>query len=429
MLRVDRLSVCVVMFGLIFLIPSVVYFDKTDELTAVALIAIAGLDIVVNGNFRKYKGLLWLMGILGAYAAYSLTLPYNTPRYIATDWVIQLKSFASFFILLAIAPQFTDRDKTIIRGITLVNMAVMSIALCCGNTVVKMLVFHPTYAGTIIFISAAFYVYCSIDCEGSVPRRAIQIVTVALLIGCLCMKAKYLGSVVLTFYFMYIYRTGMMRRFNLKHLVTLLLICASVLAVSWNKIQYYFLTGATDTFDPETVATFARPVMFVTGGMILADHFPFGTGLASFGTAASSPDMNYSGVYFEYGIDKVHGINPNSEESFICDAFYPELAQFGVMGVVLFIYFWVYVYSYLRPMTRFDTERYRPLFIIGSCIICFLLIESVGATTIAHTVGLECLSLLGIVCAAGRELRGRKGAAEPDSGKDMSLPSLRPYKI
>ena len=429
MLRVDRLSIYIVMFGLIFLIPSVYMFDKTDELTACMLIALAGIDMISNGNFRKYKGFLWLVAILTAYGIYSLYLPYNKPEYILVDWLIQIKSFACFLILFAINPQFTERDKHWIKNICAFNMIVLCAALCCGWDVTMLLVFHPAYAGTIIFTSACFYVYVSIDEEGRVPRKVIRNVVMALVVGCLCLKAKYFGMMVLVAYFIFLYKPGVMRNFSPVHLFTILIICSGVLAVSWNKINYYYIQGEAESFDPEAIYSYARPVMFMTGGLILVDHFPFGTGLASFGTAASQPGFNYSNVYYEYGIDKVHGINPNSEESFICDAFFPELAQFGVVGLILFIVFWVWAYSFLRPMARYYIKQYRPQFIIGSCIIIFLLLESTAATTIVHTVGLECLSLLGIICATGRTLKNRHTIEESKELQPQSTTPQQLYKI
>ena len=78
-------------------------------------------------------------------------------------------------------------------------------------------------------------------------------------------------------------------------------------------------------------------MLYVTGGQILLDYFPFGSGLASFASNASA--VNYSTLYYDYGLDKVWGLSP-SKTDFICDAYYPSLCQFGVVGVCLFIYLW-----------------------------------------------------------------------------------------
>lgn len=47
------------------------------------------------------------------------------------------------------------------------------------------------------------------------------------------------------------------------------------------KISFYFITGNSDSFDPNVMESFARPVMYLHGFTILFDYFPFGSGLAS----------------------------------------------------------------------------------------------------------------------------------------------------
>ena len=89
--------------------------------------------------------------------------------------------------------------------------------------------------------------------------------------------------------------------------------------------------------------------MYLHGFTILFDYFPFGSGLASFASFPSAE--NYSSLYYEYGLNNIGGLSPDMPD-FICDAFYPTLAQFGIIGVILFITFWVYTYRFLRMMIR-----------------------------------------------------------------------------
>lgn len=224
-----------------------------------------------------------------------------------------------------------------------------------------------------------------------------------LCVGLLSLKAKYFAVFIPSIYLLTFYKPGTFRNFNVKHAIVLIAIGTAVFAATWNKIQYYFLTGSGDgSFDPTVVQSFARPVMYLTSGQIIVDHFPFGTGLASFGTAASS--MNYSQVYFEYGLHNVHGISWRSETSFICDSFYPSLAQYGVIGIILFICFWFYIYKYLRILIRTNNNLYRAQFISGSMIIMFILFESIAATTFTSSTGMTTMCLLGMSCAFGRRL-------------------------
>lgn len=68
--------------------------------------------------------------------------------------------------------------------------------------------------------------------------------------------------------------------------------------------------------------------MYLHGFTILFDYFPFGSGLASFASFPSAE--NYSSLYYEYGLNNIGGLSPDMPD-FICDAFYPTLAQFGII--------------------------------------------------------------------------------------------------
>ncbi len=404
MLRIDRACIYIIMLGMTMLIPSIQYTTNIDELCVMLFGAVAVLDCLFNNNWKRYR-LLWIvLLILAFYAVYSLTVVhFNVPRAIALDFIIELKPFVPFIVIFAISPDLTESDKKIFKAICLFNCVILSIAFFMGHKAVELLVFHLTYGGTIIFASTMYYIYCSIDSNGRIPRHDLITALVFLTIGLLCLKAKYYGIYILYLYFFYLYKPGILRNFSLKHAIMLTVLVATLLAVSWHKIQYYFISGNSDTFDPKVIQSFARPVLYVTGLQIMGEFIPFGTGLASFATAASS--QYYADTYYYYGIDKVHGLAPNKDFDFICDAFYPSLAQFGIIGLILFIYFWRYTYTYIRVLIRKDPDRYRYPFIIGSLIISFILIENTSATTFTHCVGFIVMTLFGFVCAKGKQIK------------------------
>lgn len=405
MLRLDRICIYLLMFGIILLIPSYTMITFIDELLSFSMLAIALVDCIANGVWKKYK-LLWIfIGIFTFYAIYSIFfLNYNTPKYIWIDWIIGLKPYIPFTVFLAIGPKFTESDKRHIRLISIINCSITFIILLGGYRTITPVFVNPSFASQVAFISATFFIYCSRDqISGAIPRKNKIIAIIMLCVGLYSLKAKYFGEFIISAFLLTLYKPGTFRKFSIKHASILLAIGLAILGASWSKIQYYFLTGNNGgSFDPTVVESFARPVMYVTAGQILFDHFPFGTGSASFGTAASS--MNYSQVYFEYGIHNVHGISWRSEESFICDAFYPSLAQYGIVGLILFICFWFYAYNFLRIMIRTNPTLYRAQFIAGSMIITFLLIESIAATTLTHTSGAITMCILGMSCAYGKRL-------------------------
>lgn len=411
MLQLDRCCVYILMLGLALLIPSIVYITYLDELSAMLFGSIAILDCIFNNNWKKYK-LLWIiMSIMTFYAIYSLFfLKFNIPIAIIKDWVIELKPFVPFIVVFAIGVKLTPADKKIISRICLFNGGILSVLFFFGTKIVNMVVFHPTYGGLIIIISVLFFLYCSIRPDGTIQKDNITISVVFLVCGLLCARSKYYAIFVLAIYFLFIYKPGMLKGFSFKHLLTLLVIITLIIAVSWHKIQYYFITGNSDSFDPEVVQSFARPVLYFTAFQIFIDFIPFGSGLASFASYPSSEF--YSGVYGYYGIDKVYGIAPSDEFTFICDAYYPTLAQFGIIGIILFSWFWIYTYKYIKYLIKLKPALCRYEYIIGSLILSDMLIENVGATTFTQTSGMLCMILYGIIAAKGKSLFQHKHIIE-----------------
>jgi hypothetical protein len=366
------------------------------------------LDCIFNGNWKRYN-LLWLfIAIMTFYAVYSLTVVhFNVLPAIIVDWIIELKPYLPFVVFFCVRPSFTRKEIQIINVICVANSLFCILMLLVGNPIRHNVMQHPTYCGNIIFISCMFMIYCNLDSEGRFPRKILYVILLFLTAGLLCGRSKYFGLYVLILFFFFIYKPGMMRKFNFKHAIVIGVTMALVVIVAWKKFEYYFLTGGAETFDPEVIESFARPVMYATAGLTLIDFFPFGSGLASLGSYAS--EQWYSDLYYYYGINTVHGLTPN-EPGFICDAFYACLGQFGIVGVILFIWFWVYAYSFLKALMRKDSQRFRYPFIIGSLIILFILIESTSGNAITQSVGMMPICLLGMIAGHARKIKAEQKA-------------------
>lgn len=420
MVRLDRACSWLFIICFILLVPSSYLVKFTDELCACLLVAFAALDCLLNGNWRRYNLLWFIIALMTFYAVYSLMrFNFNTPRYIMTDWLIQLKPYLAFTVMLAVRPVFTPQDKGILKIAAVVNVLLAVLALSmvriAGNHFfLDTVFFHVMTAGMCIYISAVTYLLCSIKDDGSVDIRAMGIFMLMLILGLMCTRSKYYGEFVVTIYFIYIYRYGMMKAMNFKYAFVIASVMLLFIAVSWGKIEYYFLKGNSDTFDSNVIESYARPVMYVTSGLVLVDFFPFGSGLASFGSFASSD--HYSRLYFDYGLDKIHGLSPQMPD-FICDAFYPSLAQFGFVGWILFIWFWIYIYRYLKNLIRFDNIKNKYYFCIGVALMCFIFIESVASTIFVQFYGLMAMMLLGMICAQGAELMEQQEEKVIDNGK------------
>ncbi len=416
MFRIDRIAAWLFILVMVLLVPSIQFVNYLDEIAAVVLLVLAVADSIVNrGAWRRYK-LLWiLLGIMVFYAIYSMTVVhYNRPLPIIIDIIIESKPFIALFVMMAVRPRFTAADRSILRIICLVNVGVTTLILLGPTEVIRLLLQHISYGGIFIIMSTIVYMYCAIDSEGRLSKHHKAIILVMAACGLLCTRSKYYGEFVILCFFLFIYRGGMFRRLTLKQVAMVCGLVALVIIVSWKKINYYFIVGnsGATSFDPETLESFARPVLYATSFLIFLDHFPFGTGLASFASYRSIEP--YSGVYAEYGIDKVWGLSPTKPD-FICDAFYPSLAQFGVVGLSLFIWLWVYIIRLLGALTRLLPSVNKYVYASGMMAVAFVLIESTSGTAMVNIGGMVAMLLLGIIAGQAEDARLQLRAATETS--------------
>lgn len=407
MLRVDRICVWIFIATFALLIPGVCHLRFVDELSALSLTACIVFDCLVNRDWRRYRILWIIIGIMTAYAIYSLTLTrYNTPTAIAVDWLIQLKPFIPFTVMLAVKARFNATERFTLQVIAIANVIVALAIWACGDMkFLEEVIQHVSYIGITIFVSAATYYFSSIGSDGKVSRRDLLITVAMIASGLVCGRSKYYGSAVLALFMILVYSPGMVRRYGLRAILTFTTVFTLIILVGWSKFEYYFLTGNSHHIDTEVLSSYARPVLYATGGLILIEHIPFGSGLASFATFASSDP--YSTLYYEYGINNVYGLMPQMNE-FICDAFYPSLAQFGLVGIVLFVTFWVYVCRTLRRLVRSEVDGAACMYRIGWAITGFLLVDSIASTTLVQSGGLCCMMLLGMICGAAPEQKDKQ---------------------
>lgn len=398
---IDTGRVCGWLFAATFglLLPAARVLSFFDELCVVMLLGIALADVVFNGRWRQY-GLLWLlMGVMSIYAFYSLTaVHYNTASAIALDWLLELKPYVPFAVFLAVRPRIDSKMKRVLRVCAIVNVALCAILFMLPGYMLRGIAGAVYYPGGVVMLSAVVYAYASDFRPGEIKPGLIILAMLA--VGLASTRSKYYGEAVLALFFLFLYRPGIVRGHRVKAAACAALLALLLVGVGWNKISYYFLTGESTKFDANVMESYARPVLYATGALVLMEKVPLGSGLASFGSFASTEP--YSDLYHEYGISRVHGLSP-SDPAFACDAFYPSLAQFGIVGVGLFIAFWVYVARRLRLLIRGGGEDSRTEFACGWILVAYILIESIAGTTFVQSLGMCAMMMLGAVCCGAKE--------------------------
>lgn len=375
-----------------------------DEFMLMLFLLVIMLDLIVNRDFARYKTLFVLEGIFLSYFCISVMFrDYNSVRAIANDFILQQKAYVPFVIAYAMAPTFTPAMKTVLKWSCIGTSAVLVVIFTTGLT--NAILGHVYHYGTISVSVALLYLYCCMDGDGkSLSRRDLLVGLLLLSVGLIGSRSKFYGEYVSVLFMFLVYRPGMVRKMNFKHAAVMLAAVAIVLVVAWNKIEFYFISGSAAAVelvvDSENIDSAARPVLYATMFLILGDYPVFGSGLASFASHSSSAYVNYSGLYNEYGIDIVYGLSPKMSD-YVSDTYYPVLAQFGFVGIGLFIYFWAWIWRKLRIVLH---EGRTTEFAIGVSAICFVMIENVASATILQIGGYVPMMLLGLIVGKYRTM-------------------------
>lgn len=326
------------------------------------------------------------------YAVYSLAwVSYNTPKAVMIDFIAQMKPFCFFCVSYTVVPKFDSKTKILLRYICVLNAIIVLICYITGLT--KVVFMHVAYLGLVSMLSFLVYLLSSIEDNGKVQKGKLIIAVIILTIGLVSTRSKFYGEYVLALYMLFMYKPGLLKTLKLKQLILAIAIVGVVLFVTWEKIDYYFISGGQVdmAFDEDLLSTFARPIMYASMFVIIGLHPLLGSGFASFGTYASSTSVNYSNLYSVIGIDGIWGLSEDFD-TFICDAYYPSLAQFGIVGIFLFIYFFVWVY---KKNSVFLYTSGKVVYSVGVISIVVILIESIAATSFNQGAGAMCMMILG----------------------------------
>ncbi|WP_298663220.1 hypothetical protein [uncultured Barnesiella sp.] len=385
-----------IFFGLFFLMLiagvytyQLMWFQSADELITLMMALLCMLDLLANKNHQRYKGLFLVVGIMFFYGLYSLSfVHYNTPKAIMYDFFIQLKPFIAFYAAYSMGVRFDASQKQFLKRLCIFLSGLMLVIILAGAG--KKFFFHVAYYGIISTVLFLIYYYCSYQ---NLTRRDKIVMMLMLAVGFFSTRSKFYGFFVVAMYIFFWYKPGVLSRVKMKQWVMMALVFCAVLYVAWGKINYYFISSGFFSGAENMDDSFARAVLYVRAPQVLSNHFFLGSGLASYATF-SSGEVGYSLLYFLYDIDEVWGLM-EGDCPFVSDTFFPELVQFGIVGIILFFYFWIWIYKRIKP--RIAHTQAVDLFKIGILIVVFIFIESVAGSVFLQGSGIIVMILLGFI--------------------------------
>lgn len=307
----------------------VVNFDWSDEILTVLLLAYALVKHrqLVTDKQRTTEISTYIL-LMVFYLAYSLVIQVTTPRGVFLDILQQVRPYAVFYLTWMMAPEFTTKQKGRIKVVMLLSFFGYLIAFLINPLLVAPLEAMESAAlGQMALCCAMVYYLLSKQ-----TKRNRNIAILIMLLGLISGKSKYFGECVV-FIALVVFVKSKINYTSVATLLKVAALGAVVIFFTWTKFNAYYVEGFQE--DAEAMA---RPATYETGMTIMfRDYIPFGSGLGSFGTVAAAKE--YSPLYYKYHMDEIWGLSPENP-MFLADAFYPTLAEFGIVGLFFFLWFW-----------------------------------------------------------------------------------------
>ncbi len=392
---IDKYFYFLFLFTLTFgiLLYDAIGFDYTDEICALVLFILFVYYMFNTEDWRINKAFLVTIGIFIFYICYSLYIQSNVKAGIFTDVVIQIKPYLAFFCVYSMAPYFNANRKEILKSVALIFWGFL-LLVGIGDLFINRLIFdvmgHPAYFAAGVILTSLCYFYCS---KFTFLDKITFIVLLS--IGLLSGRSKFYGFFAMAIFVVIFFSNMKQFKLNFRNILLVIVMLAAVLFAAREKINFYFYQAVTEEVDKDMIA---RYVLYSTAPDVLKDYFPFGSGFASYGTYASG--LYYSHVYVDYGIDGVWGMT-KSYYSFIADTYYPSLAQFGVVGILLYITFWLYILR--KAFLYYKKTGNIHYFTIITLIAGFFAIEGTTDSTFTTHRGFFTLMLLGMILGNMKE--------------------------
>lgn len=370
------LAIYVISVSYIVFTPFVKSFSYVDELSTLFL----GGYILFTIPILRKKELLLVLGILFFYLIYSFYLHINKYQAIILDLLLFLKPFICFYSMYYLHVSWTNKFKRILKRIFLfLGIYCWCILPFIENIYSNTAAFYPA-----CILSSISYLYFSPQ-----KKKNWYIALFLLLPGLFTFRSKF-NTELICFIYLGFFLKGKFT-LSVKYIIAILILIIFSIYINWTKFSLYFFAGEEDGI--------ARTTFYYTAVKILADYFPLGSGFGSFGSEAAA--RYYSPLYYKYGVDSVYGMSPldyGESSNFLVDTFYPILAEFGVIGIILYIIFWMKRWNAANILFNHNYRIFLFLFF-------FMVIENIANSAFISPISVSIMMLLGLTFSDSNNIK------------------------
>jgi hypothetical protein len=349
------------------------------------------------------RRILWstrvFLAILGCYVALSISTVLHGTSLLPA--VVDFMLFSKPFLILTIGCSIVSRGQGIGAAITRLSVG-MALVLSFGLVFLAMPSLQGAYleafkpyeerlgflvaqgffinSGTFSWFAAVSFCVAYAAYLVFTRRHFLLLAAFSALLVLLAWRRKSLVAIAL------VLLASLFARSIAGTKIRLSIVIAAVVIITCTILSPYFGALADRTVDEygssDPYAT-ARSALYYSSYLIATDHFPLGTGFATFGSFASA--LYYSDVYLHYGLQNVYGLS-SRYPIFITDTFWPMvLGQGGIAAITCYaLFFWIL----LRRTWSASRQRHEsPTHNFAALCALFVLLASFAESVASHIYG------------------------------------------
>lgn len=357
-------------FSMLVLLVFIQKLNKQDLITLILLLSAIAIGIISNitsgvsvSKFSIFLDALTQFKVLVAF--YFIKDFFTDEEKNSTlDLLLPLaKLFCIASFICSIASQFVDLGMG----------AEVRYGLKCFNFIFT---FNFEYIATYMLVFAAFICTNKLSEKQKLIYYFMSLVAIVL----------NLKSEALIFTAAFIFLFFYFRRHNKLNIFVIVVLIGGTILLGQFQIDNYLAKEGT-----------ARHEFFVYALKNANDHFPFGSGFATYGSAEAS--KNYSPLYFEYGFNKVWGMSPDFR-AFLTDTYWASvIGQFGWIGTIIVLTVYVATFFlFTNKKYRFDQKA----FLIAA--FAQYVIHAIGSGIITSSSGMIGFIAMALACQKGSDV-------------------------
>ena len=365
-------------------------FKGLDVVSSVLLVVLYIIFVIGTKNRSFNIGFLVVILIFLFYLNYSFYIANNTLSAIAIDFLTQLRPYVVFFIVLQLSPTFTEKQKAMLKKICFyIWLFYIPIGLLAieNQSFLSTMMDQPSNYTACITCLAIVHLFCG---SFSVKDKLTFIFMLAT--GLITIHSRfYIFFLVVCGILMYFHHADVLKS-NLKTGFALASMTGLIIYISKSDILNYLFPAG------------------VTGG-----------GFASFATQASS---GFFSQLNDSGFNPINGFM--HQEWFTgSSSYYPFLAQLGLVGILLYLSFWVYIITI--SIVQFKQKGDIQPFIVVLMLAVFIFLENISDAFFTSNKGYFMMMFIGLLLGKPEDADNMVLFADKRTNKKKRVASLQAF--